>query len=179
MKIKNVFSEQIRKRILRIFGVAILLMLFFCFVPIPLKVTRSLTGLQWQNRNPNYQEKAVDISVDGLYCKYLLPWFKEDTFRGKFTISGFECTVDECRLMKISFSKLPSMGGNLIYVYKHQVYYIGRLLEKNLFSSVHISLSDESGTEKGQDIYISAPAATREEAVALAIEFDEVGYKFE
>lgn len=179
MKIKNVFSEQIRKRILRIFGVAILLMLFFCFVPIPLKVTRSLTGLQWQNRNPNYQEKAVDISVDGLYCKYLLPWFKEDTFRGKFTISGFECTFDEYGLVKISFSKLPSIGGNLSYVYKHQVYHVGMLLEKNLFSSVHIWLPDETGKDKGQGVYISAPAATREEAVAVAIELDEIGHKFE
>lgn len=179
MKIKNVFSEQIRKRILRIFGVTILLMLFFCFVPIPLKVTRSLTGLQWENRNPNYQEKAVDISVDGLYCKYLLPWFKEDTFRGKFTISGFECTFDEYGLVKISFSNPPFIGASLIYVYKHQVYHVGMLLEKNLFSSVHISLSDKIGTEKGQDIYICAPAATREEAVAVAIELDEIGYKFE
>lgn len=151
-------------------GVIILAVIFAAlyFIPLRRNVDKSMPCVAWDVENPTVGEKE-GIVIKGKYYDYLLR--DDDYFVGKVIISDLNSEAEVSDL-KLLFNDVKIIGGKqcLLHYFssKYQkIYYVGSLFMDDLFDKVCIFVDNEKYYEFDGK-YISAPATTIEEAVAIA-----------
>jgi hypothetical protein len=169
----------IRRRLITWAVILLILALLFSIVPIPLKINKTLSGVKWRSGVKDYSEPA-EITVDGVYWKYLIPVFKDSKFSGSIVVSDVSFT-SECALSKFNFMKAMDGRGSLVYNQfrlRFNAHFLGQIKQRHLFTEIVIWSFDDS--EK-MDIpaNLSFPADSREEAVTLGSMLYGDDFRFE
>ncbi len=154
--------------------VAILVVLFAlaCLVPIPLRVHRTLDGVLWDTEDASVSE-PVRITMDGTVWRHPIRLLFGDTYEGSFVISQDWRTEDAEMKLLLSPWGYPGERGlqrAVLGFYNgdlNRVVVDGDLTAPRDFSRLVIT-QYEGQLETAQTQVISAPAATRDEAEALA-----------
>lgn len=151
-------------------GVILLAVIFAAlyFIPLRRNVDKSMPCVAWNVENPTVGD-AEGIAIKGKYYDYLLR--DDDYFVGKVIISDLNSEAEVSDL-KLLFNDVKIIGGKqcLLHYFssKYQkIYYVGSLFMDDLFDKVCIFVDNEKFYQFDGK-YISAPAATIEEAVAIA-----------
>lgn len=150
-------------------GVIILVVIFAAlyFIPLRRNVDKAMPCVAWDVENPTVGD-AEGIAIKGRYYDYLLR--DDDYFVGKVIISDLNSEAEVSDL-KLLFNDVKIIGGKqcLLHYFssKYQkIYYVGSLFMDDLFDKVCIFVDNEKYYEFDGK-YISAPATTVEEAVAI------------
>ena len=151
-------------------GVIVLAAIFAAlyYIPVRRNVDKSMPCVAWDVENPTVGD-AEGIAIKGRYYDYLLR--DDDYFVGKVIISDLNSEAEVSDL-KLLFNDVKIIGGKqcLLHYFssKYQkIYYVGSLFMDDLFDKVCIFVDNEKFYQFDGK-YISAPAATIEEAVAIA-----------
>jgi hypothetical protein len=161
-----------RKRVIRSIILLAIIALLVSVLPLPVRINKTISGIQWKDGDPAYSEPA-DIRINGTYKMYL---FKHDVFKGHITITNNKLTYSsKASLFEITFNDYNNMkSGGLIYyssIY-HNFMDGGTIYISGAFKHILISEYDKN---KGT-YYISAPATDRKSAFELAVEMGYVDF---
>ena len=140
---------------------AVLLLLAVCLLPLPRRFSATHEGLLWRCGTPE-ETQSTTVTVNGIYDDYL---FRTDTFTGSVW-------VEDCPETHGALS-ITKLGEN-----QYGIWYETPQSRLNAFGSLFIRkdgslmvIIDEDGHWDGATgRMLTAPASTREEAVALANE---------
>ncbi|MBQ7916309.1 MAG: hypothetical protein IJ315_05935 [Firmicutes bacterium] len=138
----------------KIITIIVTILVLSLIIPLPVPVSRTMEGMAWEIGNDGYKE-VQKVEIKGIYYCYLL---RNNVFKGSV---GFN-KAPESRGYQVSFtSKKPWNNSEDIVgaAYMDQIDFTG------LFSKVLIHVTPEHG-----GVYISAPAAERDEAIKVANE---------
>lgn len=151
-------------------GVILLAVIFAAlyFIPVRRNVDKSMPCVAWDVENPTVGD-AEGIAIKGRYYDYLLR--DDDYFVGKVIISDLNSEA-EVSNFKLMFNDVKIVGGKLcLFQYfssrYQKIYYVGSMFMDGLFDKVCIFVDNEKHYQFDGK-YISAPATTIEEAVAIA-----------
>jgi hypothetical protein len=150
------------KKILSVIVALLIITLSLFILPLPLKVDKSLSGIQCRNGDTNYTE-PIKINIRGMYYIYLI---KDNTFKGHITLSNNEDTyINNSIMFDIHLYKDISESGMLGYApyHKNDNLLIGWISVKRNFRELVIRLKETEGE------YITAPADDRKVAVDIAV----------
>ena len=142
---------------------AVLLLLAVCLLPLPRRLSATHEGLLWRCGTPE-ETQSTTVTVNGIYDDYL---FRTDTFTGSVW-------VEDCPETHGALS-ITKLGEN-----QYGIWYETPQSRLNAFGSLFIRkdgslmvIIDEDGHWDGATgRMLTAPASTREEAVALANELN-------
>ncbi len=144
--------------------ILILVALVASFIPMPLKIDRSMKGVGYDNDG----QQEVNVEISGWYFLYLLP-FKDNYFIGDFKVGDINCHYT--RWARLTFSR--TLWGWMFYYdeKENRIKDMGNIREENLLKKFSIFEKNEDG----EMVVISAPATTKSEAKEI---YEELFYEF-
>ena len=138
---------------------AALLILYFCFFPLPLRVHREMDALFYPRGAADPQ--PCTISMDGVRTLYL---FKQDQYDGTFAISGMPETIENGARLG-TFLGNKTAGPLWYYAEDSDILSLGCIAAPADFSWFYIYLADDGFLGE-----VIAPASMNYEAMHTLLE---------
>lgn len=140
-------------------AVVVLLVLAVCLLPLPRSISVTHEGMLWRCGDPE-EAQLTPVTVTGTYWDYL---FREDKFQGSIRVEA--CPETHGNL------SVTEMGGG-----QYGIWYETEESRLNAFGtmfvrkdgSVMVIVDEDGHWDASAGKMLTAPASTREEAVALA-----------
>jgi hypothetical protein len=141
---------------------AVGLFLLACLVPLPIAVHRTLSGQAWEDRNPDVS-LPIEVVIEGIYVKHLIPLFFDDSFSGSVRIAGQDYASHGGSPL-LDFER-GSRTDLLTYFDADTGEYqtLGVVRVKGIFSEIVVWYADTRAPRQ----LVSAPARTRQEALEM------------
>lgn len=156
-------QREYRKTLYKRWAVVAVLLLIaaVCLLPFPHRIDTVHAGLEWRISDPDYAEPR-EVIIKGTYYDFL---FFDDQFTGHIIAEGHP--VSEGKLTTCTFFKnwngMPSYASE-----ESPLNALGSLLMPPDGSEILFMIHEKGLWSGDNGLMISAPALTREEAVALA-----------
>ncbi len=130
---------------------------------IPKQIDIVYPAVEYNTNNMSYEEKT-SIKIQGkLYNKL----FSRPTFYGRLIIDKYDMTKDY-ELIQLIFGAGLENQGFIYYTatdgFDADLQYFGTIFISKNFKTLNIQINDDTDRQSGQNLFISAPAKTREEA---------------
>lgn len=140
------------------------LLLCVCLLPLPRALDRTMPAVRWRPDTDDYEQ--ITIEIRGTYLDFL---FRADVFDGEIIVEGVPQSQKPSRLSPVQ------IGGDHRPLYweddQAMLRAWGFIISLPAMNRFMIGLYDENGSWDGATgVNITAPATTREEAVAVTNE---------
>ena len=137
----------------------LLLIAALCLLPFPKNIDITQSAILWRSGNPE-DVQSTTVTLHGTYWDYLL---LEDKFDGSIRVEALPKTYGEMSIVPLGNGQLGLWYADEEMLMKS---FGGMFLRAD--GSVLLLIHEEGHWDAEQGLMLTAPASTREEAVALA-----------
>ena len=155
---------KIKNKIITIVLILVVIFSALYFIPLRRNIDILVPCMLWNIEDPSVGE-CEGLEITGKYYGYLI---KQDRFKGTVRISEVNDDVEIVNEMELNFNNADNCKwSSLVYFAEGKSIFMGSLFMQGVFEDILICLHmDNNSPYKG--LYVTAPAANMEEAVAIA-----------
>ncbi len=159
-------AKDLRDAVLIICMCLLMVIALIGLIPIKTQINETYAGIVWEFGNSGYYEKT-EVNICGEYTRYLLHLFHErDSFNGKIEIPAAAYTSDYT-MLPLEFSRKKNEMSYISYLDGETGdWQFMSIISQPMLSEGVLLLSRYS--EEGQQMAVSFPCKTREQAVICA-----------
>ncbi|WP_258203340.1 hypothetical protein [Paenibacillus endoradicis] len=151
-------------------GVTALAGLIILVSGIPHKIDKQLSAVQFRMDDDSVVENTI-ITIQGSFYKR---WFSDYKFEGSFIVNNYEFTKTYNKI-ELTLSKGEAKSAEGILYYSSSIsgspstVFLGVITMSDDFEKISINILEpiDSDSKSTKDLWIAAPASTREEALLL------------